>query len=61
MSKHYEKSKEWGSELWEYLDTHYKAEDWMSMRVSRHQNDDDDNVEMEEPTKEYDRKVKEQL
>ena len=25
ISKHYEKSKEWGSELWEYLDTKMKA------------------------------------
>jgi hypothetical protein len=32
MTKHYAKSKEWGSDLWEYLDTKYKAEDMMTLR-----------------------------
>jgi hypothetical protein len=56
MSKHYQKSREWGSDLWGYLDTKMKAEDFMTIRKTENVEEDDDT----NATKIYNEKVKEQ-
>jgi hypothetical protein len=57
MSKHYQKSREWGSDLWEYLDTKMKAEDLMTIRKTENVEEEDDDTNA---TKIYNEKVKEQ-
>jgi hypothetical protein len=57
MSKHYQKSREWGSDLWEYLDTKMKAEDFMTIRKTEHPDDEEADANA---TKVFTEKVKEQ-
>lgn len=57
MSKHYQKSREWGGDLWECLDTKMKAEDFMTIRKTENVEEEDDDTNA---TKIYNEKVKEQ-